>query len=108
MHLIRVFYIFKVTVAALTSICTGKVVQHTDLSGIHDADVKKSADAIKIKAISVTHIAEVVKLADAHGSGPCGLTPVWVQLPPSAQGTKRRSDRPPFLFGDSAADLPAA
>ena len=28
--------------------------------------------------------AEVVKLVDAHGSGPCGLKPVGVQLPPSA------------------------
>lgn len=32
----------------------------------------------------IKFFAEVVELADAHGSGPCGLTPVRVQLPPSA------------------------
>ena len=30
-------------------------------------------------------IAEVAELADAHGSGPCPVKRVWVQLPPSAQ-----------------------
>lgn len=28
--------------------------------------------------------AEVAELADAHGSGPCSLTGLGVQLPPSA------------------------
>jgi hypothetical protein len=32
----------------------------------------------------IYRLAEVVKLVDAHGSGPCGLKPVGVRLPPSA------------------------
>lgn len=34
--------------------------------------------------ILIGNYAEVVKLADAHGSGPCGSNPVWVRIPPSA------------------------
>ena len=32
-------------------------------------------------------LAEVVKLVDAHGSGPCELALMWVRVPPSAHKT---------------------
>ena len=37
------------------------------------------------KLIKFTNNAEVVKLVDAHGSGPCGRTLMWVRVPPSAR-----------------------